>query len=96
MDKLAFSTGLALSLGSQKLFSLAGSHLIIFNLLAAQALDLLEKLRHFVGHDCGGWWDLASCWVKQRDGGIGLIRAVYTRPDDMTLYVGWMKGEQLG
>ena len=47
---LTLSSGLALSFGSKKLLPLSGPHLIVFNLLPAQALDLLEKLGYFVRH----------------------------------------------
>jgi hypothetical protein len=43
-EKLTFSSSLALSLRSKKLFPLTGSNLVVFDLPVAQAADLLEKL----------------------------------------------------
>lgn len=58
--RLTLSPGLALSFRGKKLLPLSRSHLLIFDLLPAQALDLLEELGYFVRH--GGFWvhDLAA------------------------------------
>jgi hypothetical protein len=47
---LTLSPGLALSFSGKKLLPLSGSHLLIFDLLPAQALDLFEELGYFVRH----------------------------------------------
>jgi hypothetical protein len=52
---LTFTTGLSFSLCSQVILELTSSHIIFFDLLAAQALDLLEKLGDFVGHGSGAF-----------------------------------------
>jgi len=48
------SASLSLPLGSKIFLELACANLVFFDLLAAEALDLLEELGHFVGH----------CWLQ--------------------------------
>ena len=47
---LTLSSRLPLSLGGQILLQVAGSDLVLLDLLAAQSLDLLEELGDLVGH----------------------------------------------
>lgn len=52
---LTFSSGLSFALSGEVFLEFTSSHLILFDLLATQALDLLEKLGHFVGHGLPGF-----------------------------------------
>lgn len=53
-SKQTFSAGLPLALGGEVVLELLCTDLILFDLLASKALDLLEELRDFVGHLGGG------------------------------------------
>lgn len=48
--RLTLASGLSLALGGQVLLELAGADLVLFDLLAAEAGDLLEELGDLVGH----------------------------------------------
>lgn len=51
-SKQTFSAGLPFALGSEIILELLCTDLILFDLLTAEALDLLEELGDLVGH-CG-------------------------------------------